>query len=205
MHARGAKDFLVQQTVEQASAEHLPFSDLEKRMMYFTETGDCPEDPIVLNNAFEAEYDSTAYEKKVSRLMAQAYRRIKQESPERLRLWNEAVCTLRKGDHYILGFLPPSTRGRPARTWLTYVLTGLFAAGLWALIIFFFGNKGGMRRGEPAPADNYIPALSPLVQHTILLLFLLAVAFAIFPQLLYKLTGFVERFVQPTWPVRRRK
>jgi hypothetical protein len=33
MKVREAKDFLVQQAVEQAALEHIPFSDLEKRMM----------------------------------------------------------------------------------------------------------------------------------------------------------------------------
>jgi hypothetical protein len=55
MRTREAKDFLVQQTAQQASLEKVPFSDLEKRMLYFTETGEVSEDPIELNNAFEVE------------------------------------------------------------------------------------------------------------------------------------------------------
>ncbi|MGA3294463.1 MAG: hypothetical protein ABSE45_10835 [Candidatus Acidiferrales bacterium] len=34
MNTKQAKDFLVQQTAEQASVENVPLSDLEKRMMY---------------------------------------------------------------------------------------------------------------------------------------------------------------------------
>jgi hypothetical protein len=49
-----AKDFLVQQTAEQAQLEGVPFSDLERRMMYFTEIEEMPEDPIQLNEEFEA-------------------------------------------------------------------------------------------------------------------------------------------------------
>jgi hypothetical protein len=90
MRVREGKDFLVQQTAEQAAFENVPLSGLEKRMMYFTETGECPENPIALNNAFEAEYDTTTYEKKISLLMAQAYRRTEREDPEKLRLWNNA-------------------------------------------------------------------------------------------------------------------
>ena len=55
MRVREAKDFLVQQTAEQAALENVPLSGLEKRMMYFTETDECPEDPIALNDAFETE------------------------------------------------------------------------------------------------------------------------------------------------------
>ncbi|HYL87104.1 MAG TPA: hypothetical protein VE263_22975 [Candidatus Angelobacter sp.] len=104
MRVLEAKDFLVQQTAEQAALENVSLSDLEKRMMYFSETGECPEDPIALNGAFETEYDATAYEKKISLLMARTYRRIKRESPEKLRLWNDAFRVLSEGDHYILLF-----------------------------------------------------------------------------------------------------
>jgi hypothetical protein len=40
MKAGESKDFLVQQAVEQASLENIPLSDLERRMMYFTEDGE---------------------------------------------------------------------------------------------------------------------------------------------------------------------
>lgn len=67
MRVREAKDFLVQQTVEQAAVENAPLSDLEKRMMYVTEDDEMSEDPLGLNNAFDAEYDSEEYEAKVSK------------------------------------------------------------------------------------------------------------------------------------------
>lgn len=57
MDALAAKDFLVQRTVEQAALDQVSLSDLEKRMMYFTETGEMTEDPVQLNDAFEAECD----------------------------------------------------------------------------------------------------------------------------------------------------
>jgi hypothetical protein len=97
-----AKDFLVQQTAEQAALENVPLSDLEKRMMYFTETGECPEDPGALNDAFEAAYDTAEYEAKVSKLMHHAYQRIKKENPETAHRWKEATKQLSKGDHYLL-------------------------------------------------------------------------------------------------------
>jgi hypothetical protein len=102
MRVREAKDFLVQQTAEQAALENVPLSDLEKRMMYFTEVDECPEDPIALNDAFEAQYDTEEYEAKVSKLMHHAHSRIKKENPEAARQWKEAIKELSKGDHYIL-------------------------------------------------------------------------------------------------------
>jgi hypothetical protein len=100
-----AKDFLVQQTVEQAALERVEFSDLERRMMYFTESGEMPEDLFELNAAFEAQYNSTEYENKVSKLIRHAYARLKEENPQSVRTWDEAVQELRKGDHYLLVLL----------------------------------------------------------------------------------------------------
>jgi hypothetical protein len=97
-----AKDFLVQQTAEQAALEHVPLSDLEKRMMYFTESGEMREDAIKLNDEFEAEYDSDEYEAKISKLLRHARARIKKENPARASQWKDAIRQLSKGDHYIL-------------------------------------------------------------------------------------------------------
>jgi hypothetical protein len=97
-----AKDFLAQQTAEQAALENVPLSDLEKRMMYFTETGECPEDPVALNDAFEAAYDTGEYEAKVSKLLHHAYQRVTKENPETAHRWKEAMKQLSRGDHYLL-------------------------------------------------------------------------------------------------------
>jgi len=102
----------VQQTAEQAAIESISLSDLEKRMMYFTESEDAAEDPIKLNEEFEAECATTEYEAKVSKLLHHAYNRIKKENPETAREWDAALRVLRKGDHYILVLwdLPSSER-----------------------------------------------------------------------------------------------
>lgn len=103
MDTKQAKDFLVQQTAEQAALENVPLSDLEKRMMYFTESDptSCG-NPIELNDEFEGHYDTGEYEVKISRLLHHAYKRLKDEDGEKLRNWDQAIRTLRKGDHYVL-------------------------------------------------------------------------------------------------------
>src|SRR3984893_6015209 len=98
MNTKAAKDYLVQQTVEQAALEHVPLTDLETRMMYFTESDPAScDDPIALNDEFEQEYDTAEYEAKMSRLLHHAHKRLKQEDPEKLRQWNEAMRLLNKG------------------------------------------------------------------------------------------------------------
>jgi hypothetical protein len=201
MRVLEAKDFLVQQTAEQAALENIPLSSLEKRMMYFSETDECPEDPIALNDAFEAEYDTTNYEKKISQLMDHAYHRIKRESPEKLRAWNRAFGVLSKGDHYLLLFWKPKRPRKSSRMWLTFVLAALAAVCLYALALFVFGGRGATRQ---APIDKYIPSLSPAAEHTLQFLFVLVFLLAVFPQPLYKLTNLLRGILPPN-PITRRK
>ena len=103
MNTKDAKDFLVDQVAEQAALEKESLSDTEKRMMYFTESdpSSC-DDPIALNDEFEAQCDMAEYETKLSRLLHHAYTRLKSEDPEKVRTWDQSIRMLRKGDHYVL-------------------------------------------------------------------------------------------------------
>jgi hypothetical protein len=104
MNSKQAKDFLVQQAAEQAALENLPLSDLEKRMMYFTESDPSSCDkPVELNDVFEAKYDTEEYEVKVSNLLYHAHDRLRDSQAKCM--WDEAICELRKGDHYLLVLL----------------------------------------------------------------------------------------------------
>ena len=159
MNAREAKDFLVQHTVEQAALDHVLFSDLERRMMYFTESGDCPEDPIALNDAFESECDNDKYEPKVSKLMHHAYQRIRKENPEAARQWKDAIGTLRKGDHYILVLWGQEPQERRSYDSLKLLLAGLLLAAI-VTSVMFLANHYGIRWGkEPNTTSSRPPAL----------------------------------------------
>src|SRR5581483_5525574 len=102
MDAKASKDFLVAQAAEQASLEHVPLSDLEKRMMYFVENdpSSCP-DPLELNDEFEAQYETSEYEIKIGRLLHHAFDRLKAEDPQKLAIWKECIEELSHGDHYL--------------------------------------------------------------------------------------------------------
>jgi hypothetical protein len=102
VNSREAKDFLVQQTADQAARDGVPLSELEKRMMYFTEGEDAIENPIGLNEEFEAQYNTPDYETKIARLLGRAYKRLKKEDPDIAQTWDAAIKELKKGDHYIL-------------------------------------------------------------------------------------------------------
>jgi len=160
MRVLEAKDFFVQQTAEQAALENVSLSDLEKRMMYFTETDECPEDPIALNEAFEAEYDTDEYEAMISKLMHHAYQRIKKENSETSHRWKEAMCELSKGDHYLLVLCDDGAPRRPLLEGSPPVSLKSFGAViLWAVLLIaalfalpaIFGRYGFYWRGHQPP------------------------------------------------------
>jgi hypothetical protein len=141
MDAKHAKDFLVQQAVEQAAVDGVSLSDLERRMMYFTESDASCEDPTELNEQFETQYDTAKYETKVSHLLHHAYEQSKVEGPERMREWNLAIRTLRRGDHYLLvlwDLEPPSDH--PLRDFLKPVGIGMLIA-LGIVVAMMFAAK----------------------------------------------------------------
>lgn len=95
-----AKQFLISKVIEQARVERMHFSDVEEKMLSFSEAE--PETAQVLPE-FEQQYpDSEEFERKVRRLLRNARERERQGSPEFEKLWHEAITALKNEDHYIL-------------------------------------------------------------------------------------------------------
>lgn len=141
MNTKQAKDFLVRQACEQAALENVTLSDVEKRMMYFTET-DPPscQNPIDLNSEFEDQCDTEEYELKMSRLLDDAQKRLKQDDPQKLRDWTEALQTLREGDHYILILLKDDYKSaaQSVRVWV--VLAWGIGLGIAVVILLMLAD-----------------------------------------------------------------
>jgi len=160
MTVQEAKDFLVAQVVQQAALEGLALSDLEKRMMYFTESDDSCEGPIALNEEFESQYETAKYEPKISRLLHRAYKRVKDESPQSARQWNEAIRELKKGDHYLLVLWAVASDRATLGVRPPYDQLKLFAPAILlaiGLVAFFmllnhfgiqFGSRGSKRAAD---------------------------------------------------------
>jgi hypothetical protein len=173
MKTKQAKDFLVQEATEQAARENVTLSEIEKKMMYFTESdaASC-DNPSELNDEFETQQNAAEYEAKVSRLLHHAYTRLTAEDPERKRNWDQAIRALRKGDHYILVLwdlkLPSEHSVRDSLNLLGTAL--LVVAGL--VVAAFLSAKYNINLDR---FRKYLPAPSPRLALVIYLgLFLLA-------------------------------
>jgi hypothetical protein len=165
MKTKPAKDFLVQQTTEQAALENVPLSEIEKRMMYFTESdaASCG-NPAELNEEFEAQHNTAEYEAKISRLLHHARSRLKEEDPERARNWDQSIRTLRKGDHYILVLwdVKPPNEHTVRDSFKLLGIGTLVAAGLLTgafLTAKYNSNFDRFRKYFPAPSPRLAIAL----------------------------------------------
>lgn len=102
-----AKQFFISKIVEQAKRGNQPLTQLEERMLWFTECGSDAK-PEYLNACaeFDEQYDSSAYEKKISSLLRAAYDHDIKAAPreqhkEVKRTYLAARDALNKEDHYL--------------------------------------------------------------------------------------------------------
>jgi hypothetical protein len=100
-YSMDAKDFIVSRIVEEARRRHTSVSDLERKMLYFSEGYPTLPDMMEVAQEFEAKCDDEKYEAKIRKLSREAFERDKVESPERVQLWRDAIEVLGRGDHYI--------------------------------------------------------------------------------------------------------
>jgi hypothetical protein len=137
MEATGAKQFLISKVIEEAKVEQVSLSEVEKKMLYFTEVHLSLPNIYEINAEFERDYDSDEYEAKIAALLKNARDRDRQSSPNREQDWKDALDALRHEDHYILvmvsqafGFGSASAGGHRVRDFLTYIVIGI------ALVLF---------------------------------------------------------------------
>jgi hypothetical protein len=111
-----AKNFLISQILRQAENDQISLSDLETRMLHFSETERTPPDWADLNTEFEEQYDSEDYESKIASLIHNRLFTLRStESPD-LEKWNQSVTALSAEDHYILVMIRKAQASQLGRT-----------------------------------------------------------------------------------------
>lgn len=132
MDSTGAKQFLINKVTEEARFEHVLLSEIEKKMLYFTEVHPSLPDIYEVNNEFERTYDADEYEDKVANLLRRARDRDREESPDREQHWKDALDSLKEEDHYILVMVAQtfgrgSSASKPSRLrdFLIYAAVGI--------------------------------------------------------------------------------
>jgi hypothetical protein len=130
-----AKEFLVAQIAGEAHRQGLPLSEVERKMLYFSETGWTLPDVLDVADQFSRDYNQNEYEEKIAALVQSADKRLRRESPGDYETWRNAIETLRNEDHYLLVMMH-DVRVRPPGDELKLFVTALgivlvLLAGAW--------------------------------------------------------------------------
>jgi hypothetical protein len=86
----------------ESQREGVPLSEIERKMLYFSETAWTLPDMAEVTDAFDREYNQAEYEQKIGKLIHNMCTNARVHNREELEAWNEALRTLRKEDHYLL-------------------------------------------------------------------------------------------------------
>jgi hypothetical protein len=100
--ARDAKEFLVGRIVAESQREGVPLSEVERKMLYFSETAWTLPNIGEVNDAFDREYNQAEYERKIGMLIRSLCTNARANNREELDVWTEAVGAIRREDHYLL-------------------------------------------------------------------------------------------------------
>lgn len=145
-----AKEFLISHIVVEAQRENASLSEVERKMLYFTESGWALRDIMEVSEDFDREYDQDKYEQKIAKLVTKAYRCILTGSRDDYDRWWAAIRLLQREDHYIsvmirLAGLRP--RGDQLR---------LFAAGLGIASCILMWVFSSIKYNIPMPSRGHL-------------------------------------------------
>jgi hypothetical protein len=134
-----AKEFLVASIVEEARREGVPVSEIERKMLYFSETAGTSPGISEAREVFDGEHDQDEYEKKIERLIRNLRTRAREEHNRLFDAWPDAIRALRNEDHYLLVMIRQADAGvRPPGDLLKLWGSGLAIVCVGVLVVFCF-------------------------------------------------------------------
>jgi hypothetical protein len=145
-----AKQFLLSKISERAQLDGVPLDEIEKRMFLFSEASSTPD--FEANEAFESNYNTNAYEAKITKLLRKAYARDKKSEEGRCE-WREALDALTREDFYGLVMVDQARIPRKSLALWSFAIEMLpFAFSEFAILIL-----GWFLVFQPARLKLYLP------------------------------------------------
>lgn len=131
---REAKEYLIGKILAQADRDGIQLSDVERKMLYFTETGWTLPDMMAVSREFDQKYDQAEYESKIGTIVRRACGQPEGDRES----WDEAVRRLKDEDHYLSVLIDGGERERSSG-WVAVkaVLGGVVLAAVFLPGSFF--------------------------------------------------------------------
>lgn len=135
---REAKIFLACRIAEEAEREGRPLDEIERKMLYFSESGWTLEDMDEVKEIFAREYNRRDYEKHIGRLIRKLRVRVRAGYGDEYEGWTRSVQALRGEDHYLKHLIAVS---KPKGELTRLVITAIVVAGVMLLAIYLAGGR----------------------------------------------------------------
>lgn len=138
---REAKEFLVGRIATEAQRRGIALSEVERKMLHFSETGWTLPDISDVHATFDRDCNQGRYEAKIAGLIRQIRASDKKGDKSGLHAWDEAVRRIRDEDHYLLVMIDHgSGAGMPwghiARLGaMVLVGTGIMLGAIWFFML----------------------------------------------------------------------
>jgi len=100
-----AKELLVRRILDQAERDGVDLAEVERKMLYFSESGVSLPEMAKVGAAFDRDYDQAEYETKIATLVRNILADKSRENEAKLAAWHEAVLRLSDEDHYLLALI----------------------------------------------------------------------------------------------------
>lgn len=140
--APAAKEFVIQQIVAQAARDGLPLTEIERKMLYFSETAWTLSDMTEVSAEFDRDYDEDDYEKKIGTIVRNLELELR-SNPAVEEEWYAARQVLSSEDHYLLVLIGAANqkeksgqRPRGDFAWLILTAAAVIAAMFGCLWLF---------------------------------------------------------------------
>lgn len=108
---RAAKDYLADRIAEEAVRQGSPLTEIEQKMLYFTQSGGRQTEMMLLNSEFERDYNEVEYESRIGGLVHAIYMREDRASEHDRESWNDAVASLTDEEDYLLILIDAAQKG----------------------------------------------------------------------------------------------
>lgn len=115
---RAAKDYLASRIIEEAEREGIQLSEIERKMLYFSETDWTLPDMEEVSAEFDRNYDQDEYEQKISGLIRGFKAGDEARSQQEIEDWDNAVEMISSEDHYLLVLIVGASAGGAVRAQL---------------------------------------------------------------------------------------
>lgn len=135
---RNAKTYLIDRILAQASQDGIELTDVERKMLYFSESGWTLPDMMTISSEFDQHYDQDEYERKIAKIV-QHIRKGNADGGG----WTDAVHRLRSEDHYLLVLIdgaPKAPARRPSGDILRLTVTACLVVAVLFSVMFMVSS-----------------------------------------------------------------